>query len=150
MASLDCSYRASKSRRNTDMGGWKRIGTFPLIFTFAASACYCRLYLTNTVDATVTVWLMSQKNPKSWNVFDNVGRVLSKTASLLLRRFVFRMVSRRSERKTRVTGDEVQGNIGRVKKGGEARLAPLLFPAFLCAQIFIERETSGYEVAKQL
>ena len=29
--------------------------------------------------------------------------------SLLLRRFVFRMVSHRGERKTRVTGDEAQG-----------------------------------------
>ena len=39
-------------------------GTFPPTFTFAASArLYCRLYLTNTVDATVTVWLTSQKNP---------------------------------------------------------------------------------------
>ena len=45
MASLDCSYRASKSRRNTDMEGGKRIATFPLTFTFAASARYCRLYL---------------------------------------------------------------------------------------------------------
>ena len=41
---------------------------------------YCRLYLTNIVDATVTIWLTSQKNPKSWNVFDNAGRVLSETA----------------------------------------------------------------------
>ena len=38
IASIDFSYRASKSRRNTDMGGWKRIGTFSLTFTFAASA----------------------------------------------------------------------------------------------------------------
>ena len=41
---------------------------------------YCHLYLTNTMDATVTIWLTSQKNPKSWNVFDNAGRVLSETA----------------------------------------------------------------------
>ena len=33
MASLYCSYRASKSRRNIDMGEWKRIGTFPPTFT---------------------------------------------------------------------------------------------------------------------
>ena len=32
------------------------------------------------MDATVTVWLISQKNPKSWNDFDNAGRVLSDTA----------------------------------------------------------------------
>ena len=45
MVSLYCSYRAFKSRRNTDMEGWlKRIGTFSLTFTFAASAHYCRLY----------------------------------------------------------------------------------------------------------
>ena len=43
IASKDFSYRASKFRRNTDMGGWKRIGTFSLTFTFAASAHYCRL-----------------------------------------------------------------------------------------------------------
>ena len=37
----------------------------------------------------------------------------------------------RGERETRVTGDEPQGTI----------------PAFLCAHIFIKRETSGYEAA---
>ena len=31
-ASLDCSDTAFKSRRNTDMGGWKRNGTFPPTF----------------------------------------------------------------------------------------------------------------------
>ena len=31
------------------------MGTFPLTLIFAASARYCRPYLTNTVDATVTV-----------------------------------------------------------------------------------------------
>ena len=34
-------------------GAWKRIGTFPPTFTFAASARYGCLYLTNAVDATV-------------------------------------------------------------------------------------------------
>ena len=62
----NCSYRASKSRRNTDMGGW----LFPPTFTFATSARYYCLYLTNTMDAMVTVWLTSQQNPKCWNVFD--------------------------------------------------------------------------------
>ena len=38
------------------------------------------------------------------------------------------MVSHRGERETQVTGEEAQ-----------------LLPAFLCAQIFIEREASGYE-----
>ena len=65
--------------------------------------------------------------------------------SLLLRRFVFRMVSHRGGRETRVTGDEAQGTMGRVKTGG----ARFLLPTFLCAQIFIEREreTSGYQAA---
>ena len=41
----NCSYRASKSRGNTDntaTEGWKRTGTFPLTFTFADkhSGCY--------------------------------------------------------------------------------------------------------------
>ena len=31
----NCSYRASKSRGNTDTEGWKQTGTFPLTFTFA-------------------------------------------------------------------------------------------------------------------
>ena len=62
--------------------------------------------------------------------------------SLFLRRFVFRMVSHRGGCETRITGDEAQGTMGRVKKGD----ARFLFTAFLCAQIFIEREreTSGY------
>ena len=34
---LKTSNRASKSRRNTCMGGWKRIGTLLPTFTFAAS-----------------------------------------------------------------------------------------------------------------
>ena len=56
-------------------------GTLPLTFTFTASAClFCHLYLTNTVDAMVTVSLTLQKNPKSWNIFDNTGCVLSETA----------------------------------------------------------------------
>ena len=63
----NCSYRASKSRRNTDMWGWKHVKMNWYVpgptFTFAASAClYCCLYLTNTVDATVTVCLTLQKN----------------------------------------------------------------------------------------
>ena len=70
MASLDCSCTASKSRGNTDMGGWIRIGAFPPIatFTFAASARYCHLYLTNTMDATVTFDWRRRKiqNPKTF------------------------------------------------------------------------------------
>ena len=64
MASLDCSYRASRSRRNTDMGRRKRIGAFPPTFTFAASARYCHLYFINTVDALLTVCLTWQKTTK--------------------------------------------------------------------------------------
>ena len=41
-----------------------------------------------------------------------------------------------------MTGNEAQGTMGRVKNGGEARF---LFSGFLCAQIFIETEMSGYE-----
>ena len=52
----------------------------------------------------------------------------SRSGCLLLRLFVFCMVSHRGERETQVAGEEAQ-----------------LLPAFLCAQIFIERETSGYE-----
>ena len=56
-----------------------------------------------------------------------------------------RFSHRRGERETRVTGDALQGTMGRVQTAGEARLARCLLPAFLCAHIFIERETSGYE-----
>ena len=62
--------------------------------------------------------------------------------SLLLRRFVFRMAEASAKR---VTGDEPQGTMGRVQTASEARLARCLLPAFLCAHIFIKRETSGYE-----
>ena len=48
----------------------------------------------------------------------------------------------RGEREKRVTGDEPQGSMGRVQTAGEARC---LLPAFLCAHILIDRETSGYE-----
>ena len=41
-----------------------------------------------------------------------------------------------------MTGNEAQGTTGGVKNGGEARF---LLIGFLCAQIFIETETSGYE-----
>ena len=56
-----------------------------------------------------------------------------------------RFSHRRGERETRVTGDEPQGTMGRVQMAGEARLARCLLPAFLCAHIFIDRETCGYE-----
>ena len=62
-------------------------------------------------------------------------RLLCSRASLLLRRFVIRMAEASAKR---VTGDEPQGTMGRVQTG---------LPAFLCAHIFIKRETSGYEAA---
>ena len=52
-----------------------------------------------------------------------------------------RFSHRRGERETQVTGDEPQGTMGRVQT------ARCLLPTFLCAHIFIERETSGYEAA---
>ena len=54
--------------------------------------------------------------------------------SLLPRRFVFRMAEASAKR---VTGDELQGTMGRVQT--------CLLPAILCAHIFMKRETSGYE-----
>ena len=41
-----------------------------------------------------------------------------------------------------MTGCEAQGTMRRRKIRGEASLARFLLPAFLCAQIFIEKETS--------
>ena len=46
-----------------------------------------------------------------------------------------------------MTDDEPQGTMGRVQTAGEARVARCLLPTFLWVHIFIERETSGYEVA---
>ena len=53
----------------------------------------------------------------------------------------------RGERETRVTGEEPQGTMGRVQMAGEARC---FRPSFLCAHIFIETETSGYEAGNDL
>ena len=53
----NCSYRASKSSRNTDMGGRKRIDTSPPTLNFAASSRYYVLYLTG-------------KDWKLWQRFD--------------------------------------------------------------------------------
>ena len=46
-----------------------------------------------------------------------------------------------------MTYDEPQGAMGRVQTAGEARVAHCLLPTFLWVHIFIEKETSGYEVA---
>ena len=45
----NCSYRASKPRRNTDIGEWKQTGTLRPTLNFEASAPHCRLYLTSNV-----------------------------------------------------------------------------------------------------
>ena len=70
-------------------------------------------------------------------------RERSGSTSLLLRRFVFRMAEASTKR---MTGDEPQGTMGRVQTAG----ARCLLPAFLCAHIFIKRETSGYEAGVAL
>ena len=54
------------------------------------------------------------------------------------------MVSQRGERKTRVTSDDAQGTMGKVKKGGLAPsrpFSPSRLP--LRANFHRERETSG-------
>ena len=68
-------------------------------------------------------------------------------SSLLLRCFVFRMAEASAKR---VTGDTPQGTMGRVQTAGEAPARSCVLPAFLCAHIFIKRETSGYEAATHL
>ena len=85
MTSLDSQgeivqYRDSKYRRNTDMGGWKRTGTFPPTFNFSG-LFVITAFIWQGLDAMVAVWLTSKKNPKSGNVFDYAGRVLSYPAS---------------------------------------------------------------------
>ena len=85
MTSLDSSYRASTSRRNTDIGGGGGGGENEL----ARSRQYLLLQLLLVMAAFIwkTKWMLQYnglidvaKKPKSWNVFDNVGRVLSETA----------------------------------------------------------------------
>ena len=72
MASLDSQgeivpYRDSKYRRNTDMGGWKRTGTFLPTFNFAG-LLVITAFIWQGMDAMVAVWLTSKKNTKSGNV----------------------------------------------------------------------------------
>ena len=64
------------------------------------------------------------------------------STSLLLRRFVFR----------KVEASDWWWTARDHWKGTDSRrsLARCLLPAFLCAHIFIERETSGYEATTQL
>ena len=68
--------------------------------------------------------------------------------SLLLRRFVFRMVSHRGERETRVTGEEAQGTTGRVKKGGEAVFS--FPPSFACKFSSRERRLGTRETPNRM
>ena len=74
----NCSYWASKSRRNTNLGGWKQNVSANILFCSFCSL-WPPLFDKQGLDAMVTVWLTSKKNPKSSNSFDNAGRVLSKT-----------------------------------------------------------------------
>ena len=66
VASLDSKGEnsASKSRRNTDMGGWKRIDTFPTTFNFAASAHYCHFYLTGRIGCYRNGLIKVKEKPK--------------------------------------------------------------------------------------
>ena len=41
----NCSYRASKSRRYTNMGGWKSISTFSSTFNLKNAIVFCDMYL---------------------------------------------------------------------------------------------------------
>ena len=75
------------------------------------------------------------------------GEVLDKVLPFKPPPQALRFSHGRGERETRMTDDEPQGTMGRVRKEGEARLARCPLPTFLCAHIFIERETSGYEAA---
>ena len=74
----NCSYWASKSRRNTNLGGWKQNVSANILFCSFCSL-WPPLFDKQGLDAMVTVWLTSKKNPKSSNSFDNAGRVFSET-----------------------------------------------------------------------
>ena len=67
---------------------------------------------------------------------------------LLLRRFVFRMVWQRGERETRVTGDDAQGTMGRVKKGGLAPSRPFS-PSYLPLRANFHRERDVWVRGRQ-
>ena len=81
----NCSYRASKSRRNSDIGGWKQIGTFPPSFNNCSFCSLLPQYLTSHVWM-LWQWfnLTSKKNPKLWNIFKNAGCLLFKGAVIQL------------------------------------------------------------------
>ena len=78
MANLDRFYGASKCRRNIDMGGWKRIGTFPPTLTLICSFCLLLRHLFDKhsgCDRSNGFIDVTEKK----NVFINGGRMLSKT-----------------------------------------------------------------------
>ena len=85
-ASLDCQgeiiheCRASKSRRNSDIGGWKQIVHFHQHLIIGASAHYCCNIWQAMTGHYGNVWLTSKKNPKFWNILKNAGCLLSKRA----------------------------------------------------------------------
>ena len=78
MAKIDRFYGASKCRRNIDMGGWKRIGTFPPTLTLICSFCLLLRHLFDKhsgCDRSNGLIDVTEKK----NVFINGGRMLSKT-----------------------------------------------------------------------
>ena len=79
--SLKCDiiYRASKFRRNCE-GKNELVRSRPWLNIYFCSFCLLWPPLFDTMDATVTVHWRRRKTKKSWNVFDNTGRVLSETA----------------------------------------------------------------------
>ena len=87
MTSLDSSYRASTSRRNTDIGGGGGGGGGENELARSHQHLLLQLLLVMAAFIWQTQWMLQYnglidvaKKPKSWNVFDNVGRVLSETA----------------------------------------------------------------------
>ena len=72
-------------------------------------------------------------------MFSGMCKRMSPRSSLLLRRFVFRMVSKRCERETRVTGDKVQGTIRKGKEGRFSAVSPL----FSFPPSFVRQFSSG-------
>ena len=57
------------------------VRSVPTHIYFCSFCSWLPLFFYNEgLDAMVKVWLTSKRNPKSWNVFDDAGRVLSETA----------------------------------------------------------------------
>ena len=79
-------FLLSKPRKNTDTWeGGNESARSHQHFSFAASARYCRLYLSNIVDTTVNGLIDRRRSRKIQNpetFLDNAGCVLSETAVL--------------------------------------------------------------------